>query len=333
MMNFSSINIDAYVNIFEEAYKKNIKNLREREPNTLYMPIIDLLERRGKRLRPVLCIMSCELFGGDIKKAIPTAVSIELFHNFSLVHDDIEDGSELRRGEKALYVKYGVPIAINAGDCLYALCYEALKENKKEIGIERAWEIFKKIVDVSIHLTEGQAKDFKFKEERSINEEDVIELLRKKTGKLFALSAECGAISSGAFYEIARDLGNAWENIGIAFQIRDDILNVIGEEKKYGKKIGEDIAEGKPSLLLIHCLEHCNEREKEKIYGTFYKYDRLKIKEIINLFNKYGSIEYSERAAKKYLSIGVDKIREIEGKEEIKNKMIKLAEYFVMREE
>ncbi|MBA7513902.1 Octaprenyl diphosphate synthase [subsurface metagenome] len=321
--------IDTYVNIFEDAYKRNLAG---REPDTLYKPIIDLLGRGGKRLRPSLCLMACELVGGDIKKAIPTAICIEFFHNFSLVHDDIEDGSELRRGEPALHIKYGVPIAVNAGDGLYALCYGALRENERLLGVERAWRIFEELAELSVVLVEGQAMDLEFKDRGEMSESEVIEMLRKKTAKLFAVSAKCGAIAGGASNEVAEELGSAWEDIGIAFQIRDDILNVIGEEGKYGKSIGGDIAEGKPTLLLINCLEQCELDEKENIYKCLHNYDKQKIEEVVNLFRKYGSIDYSEEIAMRYLREGTDKIREIEGKEELKERMVALAEYFVERE-
>jgi len=334
-----NLGIENYVTFFEDAYKRKLEG---REPDALYKPIIDLLGRGGKRLRPSLCLMACELVGGEIKKALPTAICVEFFHNFSLAHDDIEDGSELRRGEPALHVKYGVPIALNAGDGLYALCYEALKANERLLGIERAWKIFEEIAELCVVLAEGQAMDLEFKDRREMSELEVIEVLRKKTAKLFAVSAECGAIAGGASYEVAEDLGSAWEDIGIAFQIRDDILNVVGEETKYGKRIGEDIAEGKPTLLLINCLEHCEAREKESIYECFHNYEKGKIEEVVNLFRKYGAIDYSEGIAMRYLHRGTDKIREIDIKgkgkaevkkgEEIKEKMVALAEYFVERE-
>jgi len=332
-----NLGIENYVNSFEDTYKKNLEG---REPDTLYKPIIDLLERGGKRLRPSLCLMACELVGGEIKKALPTAICIEFFHNFSLAHDDIEDESKLRRGKPALHIKYGIPVALNAGDGLYALCYEALKDNESLLGVERAWKIFEEIAELCVVLSEGQAMDLEFKERKEMSESKVIEMLKKKTAKLFAVSAKCGAIAGGASYETAAELGSAWEDIGIAFQIRDDILNVVGEEGKYGKRIGEDIAEGKPSLLLINCLEHCEAREKEKLFGCFHNYDKVKIEEVVNLFKKYGSIDYSEEIAMRYLHRGTDKIRKIEikgeaegkSREEIKEKMVALAEYFVERE-
>ena len=331
--NNHNMSIENYTNIFEDAYKTY---LGECEQDSLYEPIIDLLGRGGKRLRPSLCFMACELVGGDIKKVVPTAVCIELFHNFSLVHDDIEDDSKLRRGEPTLHLKYGLPIAVNAGDGLYALCYKALIPNKRLLGVECAWSIFEEIAEQSIVLLEGQAMDLQFKDKREMSESEVIEVLRRKTAKLFAVSAKCGAIAGGAPYEVAEKLGVAWEYIGVAFQIRDDILNVEGEEKKYGKRIGEDISEGKPSLLLINCLEHCTASEKEKIYSCFQNYDKQEIEEVINLFKEYGSIRYSEDIAMKYLRKGTEALRQIDlkgkGREAIREKMVAMAKYFVERE-
>lgn len=331
--NSHNMNTESYTNIFEDSYKKY---LGLREQDSLYVPITDLLGRGGKRLRPSLCFMACDLVGGDIKKAIPTAVCIELFHNFSLVHDDIEDDSKLRRGEPTLHIKYGLPIAVNAGDGLYALCYKALIENKRLLGLERAWEIFEEIAEQSIVLLEGQAMDLQFKDSREMDESEVIEVLRRKTAKLFAISAKCGAIAGGASYEVAEELSTAWEYIGIAFQIRDDILNIEGEEAKYGKRIGEDIAEGKPSLLLINCLEQCTASEKEKIYNCFHNYDKQEIEEVVNIFLKYDSLRYSEAIAMKYLRKGTETLKQIDlkssGREAIRDKMVSMAEYFVERE-
>ncbi|HJH25963.1 MAG TPA: hypothetical protein C5S37_04130, partial [Methanophagales archaeon] len=214
------------------------------------------------------------------------------------------------------------------------------------LGLERAWKIFEEIAELCVVLSEGQAMDLEFKDKKEMGELEVIETLRKKTAKLFGVSAKCGAIAGGASHETAEDLSSAWEDIGIAFQIRDDILNVLGEEEKYGKRIGEDIAEGKPTLLLVNCLEHCEAREKENIYECFHNYDKAKIEAVVNLFRKYGSINHSEEIAMRYLRSGTDKIRkmdikgggkgegEIEGKsrEEIREYMVSLAKYFVERE-
>ena len=332
-MRTNSLNIENYTNLFEDAYKQY---LGDGEPVSLYKAISDLLGRGGKRLRPSLCLMACDLVGGDINNAVPTAVCIELFHNFSLVHDDIEDNSKLRRGEPTLHIKYGLPTAVHAGDGLYALCYKALIANRQLLGLELAWKIFEEIAVQSIVLLEGQAMDLEFKNKHVMSESEVIEVLRRKTAKLFAVSAKCGAVAGGASMEVAEELGTAWEYIGIAFQIRDDILNIEGEEEKYGKRIGEDIAEGKPSLLLINCLEQCTASEKEEIYKCFHNYDKQEIEEVVNLFTKYDSIRYSEKIAMEYQRKGMETLRRIDlkgkGREAVREQMVTMAEYFVERE-
>ncbi|MDF2955149.1 MAG: Geranylgeranyl pyrophosphate synthase [Candidatus Alkanophagales archaeon MCA70_species_2] len=322
-----------YVKAFNKAYSGY---LRKRKPTLLYEPIKDLLSRGGKRLRPALCMMSCELVGGDLERALPTAICLELFHNFSLVHDDIQDGSVLRRGQPTLHVKYGIPAALNAGDGLYSLAYKALLQNKERFSsMETAWRILEVFTEMSLKLVEGQAMDLEFKERKEMSEPQLIEHLKKKTGALFSASAECGALAGGAAFENARKLGRCWEAVGIAFQIRDDLLNLTGNEEKYGKRIGEDISEGKPTLMLVHCLGRCTEEDKKKIYAAMSEYDKKKIKAVIRIFEKYGSLEYAERRAREFLERGVRGIKRFKAdgvNEEMRENMVQLARYFVERE-
>jgi Geranylgeranyl pyrophosphate synthase len=160
------------------------KYLEGRRPISHYDPIKELLARGGKRLRPTLCMLSCDAFGGNVKSALPTAIAIEFFHNFTLVHDDIQDKSQLRRGEPTLHIKYGVPIVLNAGDGLYAISYQVLEDNEEILGIKKAWRIFKEMIDMNVLLVEGQAMDLGFSgtKEKEMSEDTFMELLRKKTG-------------------------------------------------------------------------------------------------------------------------------------------------------
>ncbi len=324
-----SDNLRRYVEMIERAWWERLKS---REPSpTLYEPIKDILGRGGKRLRPCLCMLSCEFVGGDAADALPTALGIELFHNFSLVHDDIEDGSRLRRGQPTLHIKYGLPVAVNAGDALFALCFDVLCENERLLGVERAWRIFREIAALSVTLAEGQALDILFKQTMRMSVEDVIEILHKKTARLFAVSAKCGAIAGGAPDDITSKLGNAWEHIGIAFQIRDDVLNLKGSEEEYGKRIGEDIYEGKPTLIIVHCLARCNASERREIMKCLGNYDKEAIENAIRIFEKHHSIEYAEKCAEKYLQEGLKILNKTEGNAEMRQNMIALAEFFVER--
>jgi len=322
------------IKMYKEMIDANYpKYLEGRNPSSHYDPIKELLARGGKRLRPTLCMLSCDAFGGDVKDALPTAIAIEFFHNFTLVHDDIQDKSQLRRGEPTLHIKYGVPIVLNAGDGLYAISYQVLEDNEEILGIKKAWRIFKEMIDMNVLLVEGQAMDLGFSgtKEKEMSEDTFMELLRKKTGVLFKASARCGAIIADASEGDIDSIGSFWENVGIAFQIRDDILNVTGKEEEYGKKIGDDISEGKPTLLLIHCLKSCNTREKKIIMdNTSIPYDPDGVKKVIELYKRYGSIDYAERRAEECMRSSYDILDKIslQDKEEIRS----FAEFFIERD-
>ncbi|VUT25209.1 MAG: Geranylgeranyl diphosphate synthase [Candidatus Methanolliviera sp. GoM_asphalt] len=337
------------IKMYKEMIDANYpKYLEGRNPSSHYDPIKELLARGGKRLRPTLCMLSCDAFGGDVKDALPTAIAIEFFHNFTLIHDDIQDKSQLRRGEPTLHIKYGVPIVLNAGDGLYAISYQVLEDNEEILGIKKAWRIFKEMIDMNVLLVEGQAIDLTFKREilknrrfsghgnlrfptEEMSEDTFMELIRKKTGVLFKASARCGAIIADASESDIDSIGNFWENVGIAFQIRDDILNVTGEEKEYGKNIGDDISEGKPTLLLIHCLKNCDAREKKIIMDNIsVPYDPDGVKEVIELYRTYRSIEYAEERAEEYMRRSYNILNKISlrDKEEIRS----FAEFFIERD-
>jgi geranylgeranyl diphosphate synthase type I len=321
------MDIDFYKELIEKNYPRYFDG---RDPEIHYGPMKELLARGGKRLRPILCMLTCDTLGGDLYDAIPTAIAIEFFHNFTLIHDDIQDNSLLRRGEPTLHIKYGIPLILNCGDGLYALSYQVLKDNENLLGVDKAWRIFCEMIDMNVLLVEGQAMDMEFKRDKDMDEDDVIELMRKKTGVLFGAAAGCGAIIADVTNEIKESIKCFWENIGIAFQIRDDILNLTGKEEDYGKKIGDDIAEGKPTLPLIHCLNNCNEDEREFIMDHLdHKYDYDKVKEVIDLFKKYGSIDYAEKIAEKILIDSYSAIEDISIQK--KDDMLSFANYFIKR--
>ncbi|BDC35511.1 MAG: polyprenyl synthetase family protein [Candidatus Methanoliparum thermophilum] len=321
------MDIDFYKELIEDNYPKYFNG---KEPEIHYGPMKELLARGGKRLRPILCMLTCDVFGGDVYNAIPTAIAIEFFHNFTLIHDDIQDNSLLRRGETTLHMKYGIPLVLNCGDGLYALSYQLLKDNEDLLGVNRAWRIFCEMIDMNVLLVEGQAMDIKFKRDKDLDEDGMIELMRKKTGVLFGAAAGCGAIIADVKNDVKESIVRFWENLGIVFQIRDDILNLTGKEEEYGKKIGDDIAEGKPTLILIHCLNNCNDDEREFIMnhlGLEYDYD--KVKEVIDLFKKYGSINYAEKIAEKILTDSYAAIEDIDIPK--KERMLSFANYFIKR--
>ncbi|VUT27672.1 MAG: Short chain isoprenyl diphosphate synthase [Candidatus Syntrophoarchaeum sp. GoM_oil] len=321
--------LNGYQDLFERSY---LQYLTERNPDIHYEIMIRLISRGGKRLRPILCMLAAKLVGGNPDDAIPVAVALEFFHNFTLLHDDIEDGSTLRRGEPTMQLVYGVPLALNSGDGLYAVSYEILLGCKDAFGLERLWKMLSTFNRMNVALVEGQAMDINFRSDDNMNADEVIELLKKKTGALFATSAYCGAIAGGADETVASDLATMWENVGVAFQIQDDILNLTGEEEKYGKKIGDDISEGKPTLMLMHALKEAAENDKELIMASLNKpYDEKKIVDVIGIFEETGAIRHAREVADRYLEDAYSIADGFSGSEE-RDQMVRLAKYVVERE-
>jgi geranylgeranyl diphosphate synthase type II len=280
-----------------------------KEPEELYALMRDYPLRGGKRLRPAFCLLSCEAFGGDQKKASKSATALEVFQNWALIHDDIEDESEMRRGKPCLHKIYGVPLAINAGDGLHVKMWEVLFDNKELLGSELTFRVLDEFKRLCIETVEGQAIEINWvrSSKYDLHEEDYHQMAGKKTSWYTIITPfRVGAVIAGADEKLVDGLIDFGWKLGIAFQIQDDLLNLVGEEKKYGKEIGGDIAEGKRTLMLINLLNTCNKNEKENVIKILNKDRSAKsakeIKYVIDLMKKYGSIEYGKRKAKEFAS-------------------------------
>lgn len=225
----------------------------KRKPKYVYAPLSDFLSRSGKRLRPALCLLSCEAVGGGRKAAMDAAVAIELFHNFTLIHDDIEDASEMRRGVPCMHITYGLPLAINAGDGLFMMVWqEALK-----IGGKKSVEAQRRLLNAFTQVLEGQAIELGWYLENrwDVSEDEYMEMVGGKTGALLAASCEVGGLLGGGTGRQCRALYEFGMGIGVGFQIIDDALNLIGDEKRYMKEIGGDVREGKRTLIMMWALK------------------------------------------------------------------------------
>lgn len=271
----------------------------------LYEIIPKYPERGGKGLRPGICIATCRIFGGSIEKALMSAISIELFHNAFLIHDDIEDGSECRRGKPTLHAEHGVGIAINVGDALNVLSIRPLMENLTILGPKLTWQVFTEIEYMVKQSVEGQAMELGWVRDNvcDLREEDYLRMILKKTCWYTCIQpCRIGAlIGSGGSLNLDR-FNRFGYYMGAAFQIQDDVLNLIGEHERYGKEIGGDIWEGKRTLMLVHLLNHCTDDEKESIRAFLSKprNDRKQneIDWIYHLMAKYKSIEFARSAAR-----------------------------------
>jgi geranylgeranyl diphosphate synthase type I len=300
------------------------------EPFEFYASVWDLLDRGGKRFRPALTFLACECVGGKKEDAAGAAAAIELLHNMTLVHDDIEDQSELRRGKPCIHKIYGVPNAINAGDAMLIKVFEIA--NSSKIPAERCQRLIAKIADRAYGITWGQAFEFSMWKRKNFTEDDVIRLLRYKTGALTGLSTEGGAIAGGGSQEQLEILGEFGETVGVAFQIVDDLLNVTGDVKEYGKEIGGDIREGKKTILAAHLLKAASPQDK-KVFGRLLGKKNVKkneIRKVIGLYEKYGSTGYAKTQAEAFLENAMKALNRLPPSE-ARNSLSSIADFLVSR--
>ena len=300
-----------------EQYKGQVEEELERhlhragEPREFYTSVWDLLDRGGKRIRPALTFLACECVGGKREDALGAAASIELLHNMTLVHDDIEDQSELRRGKPCIHRIYGVPTAINVGDAMLIKVFEIA--NSSKIPQDRCHRLVELVAKRAYDITWGQAFEFSMWKKREFSEEEVIRLLRYKTGALTRLSTEAGAVSGGGPQDQVDALAEYGETVGIAFQIVDDILNVTGDVKKYGKEIGGDIREGKKTLMAARLLRVAKPADKKAFSNLLgkKKITNAQIRKAIGLYEKYGALEYAKAQADAYLDGAITTLKKL----------------------
>ncbi|HEX3470923.1 MAG TPA: polyprenyl synthetase family protein, partial [Silvibacterium sp.] len=237
-------------------------------PPCLYELVSVYPLRPSKGLRAALCLATCAALGGDPDKALQTAVAIELLHNAFLIHDDVQDGSEHRRGAPTLYREHGIPIAINVGNATNLLALQSLMANRSSLGPQLSWRVFQETQEMMRHSLEGQAIELGwiFDNASRLSARDYLHMCLKKTSwysfiypmRVGALIAQDGRLDADQFCRFG------WY-LGAAFQIQDDLLNLTGDYQAYGKEIGGDLLEGKRTLMLIHLLKHCSPGDRQRL--------------------------------------------------------------------
>ncbi len=211
----------------------------------------------GKRIRPILCVMACAAAGGDWEQAVPAAAAIEILHNFSLVHDDIQDASPTRRGRATLWKLWGEAQAINTGDAMFAMAHLALNRlSDRDVPAERVVRAFRRFDETCVQLTQGQYADMSFETRDNVTVDDYMAMITGKTAVLIALSAELGALIAGADDDTIDHYATFGRDLGLAFQIQDDILGIWGNESQTGKSTATDIATRKKTLPVLYALDH-----------------------------------------------------------------------------
>jgi len=242
----------------------------EGEPHGLYRAARYMIEYGGKRLRPYMVVKSCELLGGNAKQAMPSAAAIEMIHNFTLVHDDIMDNDEVRHGVPTVHVKFGIPIGILAGDLLFSKAFETISSAYNRMPNNVGLALVSNLARACRDVCEGQVLDITMAQSKRMpSESQYIKMIEKKTSSLFIASCAMGAISAKRTDSDVRRLSTFGRNIGIAFQIIDDLIGIIGDPKLTKKPVGNDIREGKKSLPILMAIRRATGHERKTILGAF----------------------------------------------------------------
>ena len=276
-------------------------------PQNLYNPVSYFLSLEGKRIRPILTMLSCDLFNGNYKDSLDAALAVEVFHNFSLVHDDIMDEAPLRRGNQTVHQKWDLSTAILSGDVMLILAYQLFENYNKNIFVALA-KLFSK---TAVEVCEGQQLDIDFSKLNNINSTKYLNMVELKTAVLIGASMKMGAIVAKASDNEQENIYEFGKNLGIAFQIQDDFLDTFGDEKKFGKVIGGDIIENKKTLLYVKSMEIFTEKDKTKLtklYSSKHLDETKKIEVVKELFLKYNIPSIIENEINYYTQLAFKKL-------------------------
>ena len=277
-----------------ELFEASLSQLQmPEEPELLYMPIIYSMSGGGKRLRPVLLLITTEAFGGNIEEAMPAALAVEIFHNFTLLHDDIMDNASVRRGKPSVFAKWGGNVALLSGDAMLITAYKHLARVSAE-HLPRVMGIFS---DMALEVCEGQQYDMDFESVDNVSVVDYMQMIERKTSALLSGSAMIGATMAGASEDDVKKIYRFATELGVAFQLQDDVLDSYGDTA-LGKKIGGDIVEGKQTFLMVQAMSHATESEREVLRTTHLREDlsvEQKIEIVKALYDKFDVKHIAEQ--------------------------------------
>lgn len=301
-------------------------------PAELYEPITYILSVGGKRMRPALLLMACDLFDGDVKAAIPPALAIEVFHNFTLVHDDIMDNAPLRRGKVTVHEKWNPNVAILSGDVMLVEAYKLMMQVDTSI-LRQVLEVFS---NTAVGVCEGQQFDMNFEQQDQVQIDDYLNMIRLKTAVLLGGALKIGALIGGASIHDADLLCTFGEQLGIAFQLQDDILDVYGDPDKFGKQVGGDIISNKKTYLLIKALELAGDQEK-KVLDNWISHTSFnaaeKVAAITAIYNQLDIREHAEKAMYEFANKAFEALNKIGLADERKQYLRNFADGLMVREQ
>ncbi|MFQ5649445.1 MAG: polyprenyl synthetase family protein [bacterium] len=324
----------------EETFKDVLRGWRQKinerlanivetqKPALLYEPIRYVLQGGGKRIRPVMVLLSCQAVGGKPEWALDAAVAVELVHNFTLVHDDIMDEDDKRRGRLTLHKKWNQALAILAGDGLFALSYQTLLRTQSA----RIHEITNIFTNGILAVCEGQALDLEFEKREAVGLDDYLAMIQKKTARLLAISAEIGALIGNGGADEVKALGDFANNLGCAFQIQDDLLDITSNEGTLGKTFGSDIQQRKQTYLLVHAWRHADSDSKAQLQQLLSEteFNHAQVAAVKSIFDRVGSIQSAKAAIKQYTAAAEKSLEQL-GYTLAKEKLMSLLRYVSTR--
>jgi len=319
-------------NLEKDAKKVNrflVSNLKG-NPKQLYDAASYLIVHGGKRLRPYLVFKSCEILKGDIKNAISAASAVEMIHNFTLVHDDIMDNDEMRHGVKTVHKKFGTPIAILAGDVLFSKAYQVISNSK--LPSKSTVNLVSKLAKACVDVCEGQLLDIKLAKGKKIpTQSQYIKMIEKKTAALFEVSCAMGAISAQSKQKDVINLANFGKNLGISFQITDDLIGILGDPRVTKKPVGNDLREGKKSLPILLALKKATGDNKKILMSTFGNSFATKndIAKSVRIIRSIGIEKKARNEALRYAQKAKKSLDSYSGS--AKNELLSLLNFVVKR--
>lgn len=308
------------------------ENYFQQEPIALYEPVNYILQLGGKRLRPALVLMGCQLFDSAIESALPAAYAVEIFHNFSLVHDDIMDAAPLRRGKPTVHHRFGMNAGILSGDVMLIYAYEYLLKVNKLHLIKDLVGVFNRF---AIEVCEGQQMDMNFEQQTDVTISAYIHMIELKTAALIGGALELGALIGGAPAEDAKHLAAFGRNAGIAFQLQDDLLDTFGDPAKVGKKTGGDIIQNKKTYLIIKALEVADAPTKQELLQWMTRVvadESEKIASVTAILQKLNIPTLAEAVKTSYLEQAQTQLEKVNGNIRVKTALLDFADKLANRE-
>ncbi|MCO4821483.1 MAG: polyprenyl synthetase family protein [Flavobacteriaceae bacterium] len=288
------------ISFYQEAFRQYLNDFTlDKEPKSLYRPITYILKLGGKRLRPVLTLMTAEIFDTKFNEALNAALSIEVFHNFSLVHDDIMDDAPLRRGHVTVHEKWDINTGILSGDAMLILAYQLFESYEPEV-FQNLAKLFSK---TALEVCEGQQHDIDFETRTDVTIPEYLQMIEFKTAVLVGAAMQMGAIIAKASTKDQNAIYEFGKNLGIAFQLQDDYLDAFGDPKKFGKQVGGDIIENKKTYLYLKAWAFSDETNKMNLEGLFsHPTDNKedKIRQVKHIFEKSGAVKATQNEIEHY---------------------------------